>query len=214
MPTLTVPAFDLAERLLSENRSGRSWRAIAREDYRNRVNFATLNRIANSGGAWLPKERKILRALGLVERRKRTPIQKAISRMVRDTRKAMIEMSPNPIKVTRAQANRLERNLKKAKVEVKEEELRKHTTCSNCGKKIGHTGLPGFWVLKVERHMIDLRAVKRQDGLAAMLDGDVVLAQVMGPDEDMTLPMMESVEITLCEECALGDVNIGGLVLV
>jgi hypothetical protein len=95
---------------------------------------------------------------------------------------------------------------------MKEQELRQRTECANCHKKIGHTGLPLFWVLKIERHAIDIEAVKRQDGLAAMLGGNAILAHVMGTDAEMT-KMMESVEITLCESCAMGDVNIAALAL-
>ena len=90
MQTLTATASELAQWLLSENRAGRSWRKIAKEDFNNQVHFATLNRIALSGGAWLPKERKTLIVLGLVERRQRTKIEKAISRMVRQTKKDVL----------------------------------------------------------------------------------------------------------------------------
>jgi hypothetical protein len=96
---------------------------------------------------------------------------------------------------------------------MRENELRKHATCSNCQKGIGHTGLPLFWTLKVERHGVDVKAVKRQDGLAAMLGGNAILAQVMGADEEMTKPMMEPVELTLCEDCAMGEISVAMLSL-
>jgi len=38
--------------------------------------------------------------------------------------------------------------------------------------------------------------------------GNSVIAHAMGTDEEMTMPMMEPVTITVCETCALGDVNI------
>jgi hypothetical protein len=90
---------------------------------------------------------------------------------------------------------------------MKENELRKHATCSICKKGIGHTGLPLFWTVKLERHGVKLNVVRRQDGLTAMLGGNALLAQVMGTDEDMT-QLMESVELTVCETCAVSDVNI------
>jgi hypothetical protein len=96
---------------------------------------------------------------------------------------------------------------------MKEDELRQRTECANCHKKIGHTGLPLFWTLKIERHGIDIEAVKRQDGLTALLGGNAFLAHAMGTDAEMTKPMMDPVEITLCEECAMGDVNIAALAL-
>lgn len=44
---------------------GWSWRDIARDAYGDKVNFATLNRIAKSKGTWLPKDEGILITLGL-----------------------------------------------------------------------------------------------------------------------------------------------------
>ena len=61
----STKAKKLARSLLRENRRGRSWRTIAREDYQGQVNHATLNRIAISKGEWLPKDDKILTVLGL-----------------------------------------------------------------------------------------------------------------------------------------------------
>lgn len=88
---------------------------------------------------------------------------------------------------------------------MKEMELRKHATCSVCKKGIGHTGLPLFWTLKIERFGIKMDVVKRQDGLAAMLGGNSTLAHVMGTDEEMTEPVMNTVELTLCESCAMEE---------
>lgn len=48
---------------------------------------------------------------------------------------------------------------------MKEKELRKHAICAMCGKKIGHTGLPLFWTVKVERWAVNMGAVRRQGGL-------------------------------------------------
>lgn len=64
-----------------------SWRQVAEEFFLG-VKFGTLQRIA--GGDYLPKDRKILRALGLVERRKMTDTEKRIAKMARETRKAVI----------------------------------------------------------------------------------------------------------------------------
>lgn len=83
---------------------------------------------------------------------------------------------------------------------MKEKELRERTDCTFCGNKIGSTGLPVFWTAKIQRHMVDLNAIKRQDGLAQMI-GSPALAGVMGPDEEMTKPMGEW-DVTVCEDCA------------
>lgn len=79
-------------------------------------------------------------------------------------------------------------------------ELLKHAKCSICDKGIGHTGLPLFWRLTVERFGVDLNAVRRQDGLGAFL-GSQALAAVMGPDEDLAMPMDKPAVLTLCETC-------------
>lgn len=84
---------------------------------------------------------------------------------------------------------------------MKEAELRKHSVCSLCAKGIGASGLPLFWRVTVERFGVDLTAVRRQDGLGAML-GHSALAAVMGPDETMARPVMEPVKLTVCEDCA------------
>jgi hypothetical protein len=85
---------------------------------------------------------------------------------------------------------------------VNEIELRKHTHCTVCGKPIGHTGLPLFWTVEIKRHGIEMAAVKRQDGLTAMLGGNAQLAQVMGTDEEMT-KLLSDVQVTMCYVCAM-----------
>lgn len=85
---------------------------------------------------------------------------------------------------------------------MREKELREHAICNLCKEKIGKTGIPMFWVLKIERHGVKLDAVQRQTGLAMVLGGSAELAGVMGPDEEMTIPMMDPVSLTICEDCA------------
>jgi hypothetical protein len=84
---------------------------------------------------------------------------------------------------------------------VKERELiEKHAVCSFCRNKIGHTGLPLFWRIRVERFGINMRALERQSGLAMMLQSTQI-ARAMGPDEDMTFAALD-VTLTACEACA------------
>lgn len=86
---------------------------------------------------------------------------------------------------------------------MKKAELLKHSTCDVCNRSIGACGLPLFWRVTIERFGIDLRAVRRQDGLAQFM-GNSVLADVMGPDEDLALPVLDAPKVaTVCEECAL-----------
>lgn len=94
---------------------------------------------------------------------------------------------------------------------MKEKELRKFAICIVCKKPFGHTGLPLFWRLTIERHGVNRQAIQRQDGLAALLGGSSLLAQVMGPDEEMTTPMVEPITVTVCEKCAMEPQIIGFL---
>lgn len=93
---------------------------------------------------------------------------------------------------------------------MKEAELRKYATCAKCGKKVGHTGLPFFWTITLNRYGVDMRAVQAQDGLGAFL-GNSYLAQVMGPNQDLAKPVMDTVSVALCEDCACDRVNIAAL---
>lgn len=85
----------LVSRILAERAKGRPWEEISRDypakgrDGKRIVKRGTLCRIALSGGAYLPKDRRILRALGLIQRRKRTEMEKRIDGMARETRKAL-----------------------------------------------------------------------------------------------------------------------------
>lgn len=82
---------------------------------------------------------------------------------------------------------------------MKENELRKHAICSLCKQKIGHTGIPLFWRVKIERFGINMDAVRRQTGLEMML-GNAAIAQAMGPDEDMATLITETTFV-VCEAC-------------
>ena len=60
--------------------------------------------------------------------------------------------------------------------------------CDACRKLIGSSGLPLFWRVRVERFGIDS-----------------AIARVMGPDEDMTQTLMDTVTLTLCDPCGLAE---------
>ena len=85
---------------------------------------------------------------------------------------------------------------------LKEKELRALATCANCRRKIGQTELPIFYVVTIERHGLDSRAINRQQGLAMMLGNNGLIANIMGPDEDMTVRLMEPRRIMICEDCS------------
>lgn len=85
---------------------------------------------------------------------------------------------------------------------MKEQELRAHATCSLCRQKIGASGVPLFYRLTIERFGVKLDAVRRQTGLAMLLNGNGVIARVMGPDEDMAMPVMDPLVLVVCESCS------------
>lgn len=89
---------------------------------------------------------------------------------------------------------------------MKEKELRDCSTCGLCNKKIGASGLPSFFRIKVERHFLDIGALQRQTGLAMSMGDAGPLAMYMGPNEEMT-KVIGSREITVCETCAMKTDN-------
>lgn len=93
---------------------------------------------------------------------------------------------------------------------MKEIELRKHLICSLCGKKVGESGVPMFWIMSIERLGIKMDAVQRSTGLAMML-GSATLGMVMDPDEDMTMPLMDKKTLTVCENCCTATTCIAAL---
>lgn len=77
--------------------------------------------------------------------------------------------------------------------------------CAKCGKGVMHAGLPLFWRVTIERFGIDKAAVDRRAGLETFFGGGragAALAGVMGTDEDIAKPVMDKVELILCEDCA------------
>lgn len=84
---------------------------------------------------------------------------------------------------------------------MNEIELRKAATCALCRGKIMQSGLPLFYQVTIARHGIDVNAVRRQAGLGTFL-GSPTLASIMGPDEQMTVTVMDPSTITVCEPCS------------
>jgi ribosomal protein L34E len=94
---------------------------------------------------------------------------------------------------------------------MKRDELMKHAKCTHCGKGVGHTGLPLFWKVTMERFGVDMRAAQRQDGLGVAM-GSHALAAVMGPDEDLAKPMQDKPHVaTLCETCVMHPIMVAAL---
>lgn len=92
-----------------------------------------------------------------------------------------------------------------AKLEYDKNRAMKQTDfapCALCGKGMAHTGLPLFYRVTIERMGIDGRAVQRQAGLEMMLGGHAAIAHVMGPDDDMGIPIGDADKGLICATCA------------
>ncbi len=78
----------LREHLCRQHADGRSWRVQCREDYGSAFSHTVLQKIAVLGV--YPKDREILKALGLVTVKQKTPLEIAVATMARKTRGAVI----------------------------------------------------------------------------------------------------------------------------
>jgi hypothetical protein len=71
---------------------------------------------------------------------------------------------------------------------------------------MAHTNLPMFWRLKLERMGMDAKAIQRRHGMEMMMGGGqagAVLAEIMGPDEEIAKPIVPAQEVLVCEPCAM-----------
>lgn len=76
------------------------------------------------------------------------------------------------------------------------------TPCVRCHKGVMHTGLPFFYRITIEHMGVDAQAVQRQHGLEMMLGGNAKIANVMGENADMGLPIGDATKGLLCQKCA------------
>ena len=86
--------------------------------------------------------------------------------------------------------------------------------CARCGKGVMHTGLPLFWTVEIQRHGVDAGAVQRRHGLETFFGGGssgALLAGVMGPDEDITRPITNPLQLFICEDCAMHPMPLAAL---
>lgn len=75
--------------------------------------------------------------------------------------------------------------------------------CCRCGEGVMATGLPLFYRVTIERMGVDMKAVERQSGLEMMLGGNAMLANVMGVDADIAVPIGDAQTGLLCNKCLL-----------
>jgi hypothetical protein len=83
---------------------------------------------------------------------------------------------------------------------MKKNELKK---CAECGKGMMHSGNPIFYRVAVERMCVNLPAVERHHGLELMLGRNAALASVMGPDEDIAVPLGARISVLVCQDCSI-----------
>lgn len=74
--------------------------------------------------------------------------------------------------------------------------------CQLCKKGVIHAGSPLFLRISVDRLGVDAKAVQRAHGLERMMGGNALLANVLGPNEDLAKVIDGNHDMLLCSECA------------
>lgn len=77
--------------------------------------------------------------------------------------------------------------------------------CALCRKGVMHANDITFYRVRIERFVVDLNAVQRAHGMEMMMGGNAVIANVMGPNEDLAKLFTGPHEILICSSCALRD---------
>lgn len=81
------------------------------------------------------------------------------------------------------------------------EELIKLATCTGCHRKLMQTGTIFFFKVVMERHVLDLNALRQLGGLSLQL-GSEALASVFSPHAEFTKIVEPAQAFALCDECA------------
>lgn len=89
---------------------------------------------------------------------------------------------------------------------IKQTEFQK---CAKCDKGVMHDNNMTFFQVSITNMMINLNAVQRQHGLE-MVIGNPMIANVMGTNEDMGVPIGDTETVLICFDCSL-KVNIPGI---
>jgi len=80
--------------------------------------------------------------------------------------------------------------------------------CIVCGRGMMHSGMPIFYRVTIETMGIDSHAVMRAHGLELQFGGGPLAARIanaMGPNEDLGLPIGDAHKTLLCHDCATGQ---------
>lgn len=84
---------------------------------------------------------------------------------------------------------------------IKQKDIQK---CIGCGEGVAHDNQMVFYTLNIRTQILNLPAMQRQYGLELLMGGrqhGAVLANVMGPDEDMAVETSNH-NVWLCIFCA------------
>lgn len=93
---------------------------------------------------------------------------------------------------------------------MNELELRAASICGLCRKPFGHAGAPIFYRVTVETFIVNVAAVRRQDGFAQMM-GSSELARIMGPGEDLA-QSADRKTLTVCMKCCVEGETVAAVV--
>lgn len=74
--------------------------------------------------------------------------------------------------------------------------------CAICGRGVMHARDLTFFHVTIERYMLDLGAVQRAHGLELVI-GNPVIANVIGPDEDLAKRIHLQDRVVVCDHCAI-----------
>lgn len=72
--------------------------------------------------------------------------------------------------------------------------------CLLCSRGLMHGGDIQFFRVKIESFLVDTEAVQRQHGLEMSMGAAASLAQVMGPDQDIAIGVLETAGF-ICQPC-------------
>lgn len=77
--------------------------------------------------------------------------------------------------------------------------------CCVCGEGMAHGNNIAFYRIKIEHMVLNVRNIQRRHGLEQFFGGGqagAVLAEVMGDDSDIALPVTQESGL-LCQNCAI-----------
>jgi hypothetical protein len=82
---------------------------------------------------------------------------------------------------------------------MKQRDIKK---CGICDKGMMHSAIT-FYTLRVQYMAIDVGAVQRQDALETLCGGSPAIAQALGPNEDLAVPLGDPDDVWICLDCSI-----------